>query len=407
MPQPSPRKRRNAAPVREQRGRRETPAALPGREESLSEQAREAVSQVFVIPGYAVLPLRWFLGITFVYGGIQKITDPGFFTAGSPTYIGTQIVNFGRNSPIHFLMTQFAEHAVFIGVLTIMTEIMIGILVTLGLFTRIAAVIGFTVNFVFFLSASWNVYPYFLGSDIVFCICWLTLALTGPGAFSLDPMIERPLAYLVGGPIQRLLTGVSHPRRNGEPEDGIPSLQIGGDGSRPRPSYAISRREAAVAGLATAALFFLALIPRGRPGGATASAPPSGATVPTAPPAAAPTAAAGSTQPAAAPTPPTAHVVGNVSQIPVNSALATTDPKSGDPAVVIHATDSKFYAYDAVCTHAGCTVQYDPPSKLLVCPCHGGAFDPIHQAQVVQGPPPAPLTALPIHVDAQGNVSLD
>jgi thiosulfate dehydrogenase [quinone] large subunit len=399
MPQPSPRKRRNGAQAREQRGHRPAPAIAHERGEGLADQAREAVSQVFVIPGFAILPMRWFLGITFIYAGIQKITDPGFFTTGSPTYIGTQIVNFGRNSPIHFLMTAFAQHAVFIGVLTIMTEITIGVLVTLGLFTRIAAVIGLTVNFMFFLSASWNIYPFFLGSDIVFCVCWLTLALTGPGAFSLDPMIEGPLAYLAGRPIQRLLTGVHHPVRVGEPPDGHSALQIVGDETRRRTIHSLSRREAVAAGLGTVVLFVLALIPRGRPNSTAAGAPSTGATVPAA--------ATNATQPAAAPTASTGHVVGNVNQIPVNSALATTDPKSGDPAVVIHASDRKFYAYDAVCTHAGCTVQYDSSSKLLICPCHGGAFDPLQQAQVVQGPPPAPLTALPIRIDAQGNVNLD
>lgn len=98
--------------------------------------------------------------------------------------------------------------------------------------------------------------------------------------------------------------------------------------------------------------------------------------------------------------------MGNINQIPVNSALATTDPKSGDPAVIVHTSGSQFFAYDAVCTHAGCTVQYDPQYKLLVCPCHGGAFDPAHGAQVVAGPPPSPLTPLPITIDAKGDVYL-
>jgi Rieske Fe-S protein len=98
--------------------------------------------------------------------------------------------------------------------------------------------------------------------------------------------------------------------------------------------------------------------------------------------------------------------VGNTRQIPVNSALATTDPKSGDPAVVVHTANNQFVAYDAVCTHTGCTVQYDPSYKLLVCPCHGGAFDPAQNAQVVAGPPPVPLTPLPIHIDGSGNISL-
>jgi thiosulfate dehydrogenase (quinone) large subunit len=403
MPQASARKRRNA-PARAQ-NRRRPPQGRSS--DGLQDQARKAVSQVFVIPGFAILPMRFFLGITFIYAGIQKITDPGFFTAGSTTYIGTQIENFGRNSPIHFLMTAFAQQAVAVGILTILTEMTIGVLVTVGLFTRIAAVIGLLVNFTFFLTASWTVYPYFLGSDIVFCVCWLTLAIAGPGAFSLDPLVTEPLAYVASRPVQRLLTGTHHPLHPIVPEGQPAELQVVTAETRRRTIHVLSRREALVAGLGTAALFVLALIPRGRPSGSIAAAPSGGVSAPTAP-AAQPTAPVGqpTSVPVATSGPAANQGVGNVSQIPVNSALPTTDPKSGDPAVVIHGSDSKFYAYDAVCTHAGCSVQYDPSSKLLICPCHGGVFDPLHGGQVIQGPPPSPLTALAIHIDARGNITL-
>jgi thiosulfate dehydrogenase (quinone) large subunit len=59
-----------------------------------------------------------------------------------------------------------------------------------------------------------------------------------------------------------------------------------------------------------------------------------------------------------------------------------------------------------VCTHAGCTVEYDPQSKLLVCPCHGAEYDPTHDAQVVAGPAPSPLTKLLITIDSKGNIYL-
>jgi thiosulfate dehydrogenase [quinone] large subunit len=353
-----------------------------------------SLTHTYAIPGAAILPLRLFLGITFVYAGIQKLNDPGFFTLGSRTYIGTQMLQFSKGSPINFLFQPLLAHATIIGGMTIVTEICIGLLVLVGLFTRLAALGGLLLNLVFFLSASWNVYPYFLGADIVFVVAWLTLAITGPGGFCLESLVERPVAARVSCPIQRLLQG---PTR--DVPDGAsmldPTEPSGGAVGQVGPAF--SRREALAGGLAALGLFILGVIPRSRAAGSSAVA-----AAPSNPAATPPPASSGSSS-----SPPAGYQkVGTISQIPANSGLAVTDPKSGDPAVVVHSSGSDYYAFDAVCTHAGCTVQYDPSYKLLVCPCHGGAFDPAHGATVVAGPPPAPLTALPIHIDAAGNVYL-
>ncbi len=53
---------------------------------------------------YATLPLRFFLGVTFVYAGLQKIADPGFLRPGASTYIGSQLQAFSAHSPIGFLI---------------------------------------------------------------------------------------------------------------------------------------------------------------------------------------------------------------------------------------------------------------------------------------------------------------
>jgi thiosulfate dehydrogenase [quinone] large subunit len=98
-------------------------------------------------------------------------------------------------------------------------------------------------------------------------------------------------------------------------------------------------------------------------------------------------------------TAPVAGQIGSLSSLQPRTALPFTDPTSGDPAVLIRLADGSVVAFDAVCTHQGCTVQYDSPSGLLFCPCHGAVFDPTHNADVLQGPAPVPLTALPIIVD--------
>jgi thiosulfate dehydrogenase (quinone) large subunit len=346
------------------------------------------LGQVDAIPGYAILPLRLFLGFTFLYAGWQKINDPGFFTLGSHTYIGTQLVQFSHHSPIGGLLQRLAEQAVLIGWLTTLTEMAIGVAVLLGLFTRLAAIGGLTLNLVFFLSASWNVYPYFLGSDIVFVAAWLTLAITGAGAYALDPLVADSVAELATRPLQRLLMGQWQSMQPSETSAGDTAQPVAIAPSQTSRRIRVSRREALFGGFVTLVLLWLGLGPRAVLSGSTVSGVP--ATSPT---------------PGPSPTPaPAASGVVNLSQLPANSAFPTTDPASGDPAIIVHTPDNHVYAYDAICPHAGCTVDYDTGYKLLVCPCHGGAFDPAQGAAVVAGPPPGPLTSLPIHVDSGGNV---
>ena len=57
-----------------------------------------------LLPGLALFPLRLFLGGTFVYAGIQKLTDPGFLHPGAATYIGTQLHSFAVGTPGGFLL---------------------------------------------------------------------------------------------------------------------------------------------------------------------------------------------------------------------------------------------------------------------------------------------------------------
>lgn len=382
---PSRRKSRNP-PVKSAPSR---PAGQSGKRTILGSSA--GTMRTMSIPGIAILPLRLFLGITFVYAGIQKITDPGFFTAGSPTYIGSQLTGFGHNSPIHFLLSPMAQVPVLFGWITILTELAIGLLVLLGLFTRLAAIGGLGLNLILFLSASWNVYPYFLGSDIVFVACWLTLVLTGPGAYALDLTMADSVGLAFGRGVQRWFTGPIYTEGDTGDDAGTPvSLPA---------RRMVTRREVLGGGIIALGVILLGLVPRTKAGGSA----PSGALAPTVGPAATP--APGAAQPTPAPA-SSGTQVANIKGIPVNSAFAFNDPSSGDPAVLVHTSGTTVVGFSAVCTHAGCTVQYDPSQKLLVCPCHGGAFDPANHAEVVAGPPPAPLQELPITVDSSGNVSV-
>ena len=133
-----------------------------------------------------LLPLRLFLGITFVYAGIQKLTDPQFFNPAAAGFIGKQIMAFAIGSPIHdFLIHVALSHAMFFGALVAYGEIAVGLGTLLGFLFRPAAFFGILLSLMFFLSASWHVRPYFYGADIVFVFSWITLLLAGPLASGL------------------------------------------------------------------------------------------------------------------------------------------------------------------------------------------------------------------------------
>lgn len=54
------------------------------------------------------------------------------------------------------------------------------------------------------------------------------------------------------------------------------------------------------------------------------------------------------------------------------------------------------YAISSICTHFGCTVQWDAQINKFNCPCHGSQFD--SQGRVVRGPAKRPLALLPVVV---------
>lgn len=300
---------------------------------------------------YGTVPLRFFLGITFLYAGVQKIADPGFLQPGSSTYIGTQLQAYAVHSPVGPVVQAVGlATPQLTGLLVIAAELVIGALVVAGLATRWAAAAGAAVNFVFLLTASWSVQPYFLGSDSIYAVAWITLALVGDqGILS----------------ARSLLFGDSRQDRPMDPDRRRLLLQLGG--------------------AAVGVVWVLSILPRTRPG-AAANQPPSS-------PAASPV--AGST--------PTGTNIGTVAQLQRQGYLNFTDPKTGDPAVAVIEADG-VYAFDAVCTHAGCPVNYDPSQRLLVCPCHGATFDPNNGAAVVSGPALTPLPPIRVQEGSDGNV---
>ena len=71
------------------------------------------------------------------------------------------------------------------------------------------------------------------------------------------------------------------------------------------------------------------------------------------------------------------------------------------PALLIHHLDGRWVSMTAVCTHLGCTVQYEPQLDRIHCACHGGVYNAYSGANV-SGPPPKPLTLYKVTVNTAG-----
>jgi len=54
-------------------------------------------------------------------------------------------------------------------------------------------------------------------------------------------------------------------------------------------------------------------------------------------------------------------------------------------------------ALSATCTHLGCNVRYDEEGNRFICPCHAGVYDP--EGKNIAGPPPKPLSLLPVKIE--------
>jgi thiosulfate dehydrogenase [quinone] large subunit len=112
----------------------------------------------------------------------------------------------------------------------------------------------------------------------------------------------------------------------------------------------------------------------------------------------------------AGPTPGASHPAGTklgpAKDVPVGQAASFSDPRTGDPSIVIQPRAGKFVAFDAVCPHAGCTVQYDPSNTILVCPCHGSQFNAATGA-VETGPAATGLRPITIAEGSDGQLYAD
>ena len=262
--------------------------------------------------------MRLWLGVTWIYAGWDKASDPGYLTAGSPTFIGTQLSAFATNSPIGFALESVIERATQIGIFVMFAEFAIGAATLLWIAPTWAAFGGFVMSLGLWLSSTWQVQPYFLASNSAYTILWLTYFL-----------------FLYGS---RRNSKVSVDRRG-------------------------FLRVSTVAAFAVAAAVVGKVFSKT---GVSTSAGESSASK---------------------------KIIEDASlEI---GATHNFESKAGTPAVLFR-TKAGVFAYSAVCTHEGCTVQFNSASKNLQCACHGAVFDPFDGAKVVTGPTNQPLAKIKV-----------
>jgi thiosulfate dehydrogenase (quinone) large subunit len=371
--------------------------------------------------GWALLPLRAFLGFTFVFAGLQKLANPGFFDASNPASIQAQMAGAALRSPVHSLISPLTHVAVPLGIVIALGEVAVGLGTLVGLWARAAAVGGLLISLMLFLTVSYHSSPYYTGSDIVFVFAFMPLIVAGAGGvLSADSILENRVRDDMGAePVAVVPIPFSAARRacgfydhgscgarNGEPCAPAPCPYLV---QRTREAnqlgrLELDRRTVMVKGAAAAVVSAVALTGAGvvaglgrLAGSATTDKTPTlggtGATTTT------------TSGTAAGPVPahPPGTAVGAASDVPVGDAAAFTDPTTQDPSLVVQPHAGTFLAFDAVCPHAGCTVQYDKVSTLFVCPCHGSEFNGATGAVEV-GPAQRGLTRLTVQEGSDGQL---
>ena len=298
----------------------------------------KGIAKSWAVQSWSVRLLRFWLGITFIYAGLDKALDGGFLNPEATTYIGKQLAGFAQQSPISPLLNKMVEHATLVGVGTMVGEIAIGVATLFGVFPFWAAIAGAGLSASLWLSSSFYTTPYFLASNTAYLIMWLVLAL------AVLPRKQKNSRVLKADRRSAIGIGVV----------GILSIAFATLGN-------LFAKPAKIASSA-------AKIVTKKGGGAPVNA------------------------------------IVAISDLAVGSALQVK-LDSGDPGILIRTSTDAVCAFSAVCTHQGCTVDYDQASKELICPCHGARFDPLQNGKAIAGPTRIPLTEVSVQISGEYIVS--
>ena len=322
----------------------------------------------------AAVVLRFFLGGTMLYAGIDKaLLDPRFLQADGIGSIGETLRYFVTSGgPLAGLVEAVAlPQPVLIGASMAGAQLLVGASLLTGSWVRYGALLGAGISLSLALTSTWGVSPYYYGNDLPYLVGFLALAALGDGgALRLGapaPRGHNPerRAALVSG------TGVAA---------GIAALLV----------LDRSRAISAITGGGTATP---------TPGAsATATPSPTSSASPSAAPSSGATQKPTATPSASAPTAGT--VISGAQSLAAGQALNFS--AGGTDAVLIK-DGSTYRAFERACTHQGTSVDWQAGSGDFLCPNHGARF--AATGQVTMGPANTPLRAIEVSVAADGTVT--
>jgi cytochrome b6-f complex iron-sulfur subunit len=79
-------------------------------------------------------------------------------------------------------------------------------------------------------------------------------------------------------------------------------------------------------------------------------------------------------------------------------------PVGGKRVMVLRDGKGALRAFDARCTHEGCTVQFVARESAIWCACHNARFN--LDGNVISGPPPRPLSTYAVREDTNGAITV-
>jgi len=302
----------------------------------------------------AAVVLRFFLGGTMLYAGIDKtVLDPRFLQADGIGSIGETLRYFVTSGgPLAALVEAVAlPQPVLIGASMAGAQLLVGASLLTGSWVRYGALLGAGISLTLALTSTWGVSPYYYGNDLPYLVGFLALAALGDGG-----------ALRLGAPAPR--------------------------GHNPE------RRAALVSGTGVAAgVVALLLLDRSR---AVSVITGGGTPTPSSTPGASPTSSASPSASA-----PTAGTV--ISGAPSLAAGQALNFSAGGTDAVLVKDGSTYRAFERACTHQGTSVDWQAGSGDFLCPNHGARF--AATGQVTAGPANTPLRAIEVSVAADGTVT--